>query len=88
MSEKTNFEVIQLIKVTLHPQNDPRYTALTKPQPAETLLPISSISNIKKIHNAEYEIYVKQGCLPQTHFAVGQITATFPEKVLLVLNQR
>jgi len=79
-------ESIQLIGVTLHQVKDPRIS--TPVQSTQTLLPVSSIANIKQTHNVEYEVFVKQGCLPQAHFQVGRITATFPAKALSVLNQR
>lgn len=85
-----NTESIQLIEVTLHPKKEPRVSAIAQAsvQPTQTLIPVSSIANLKKLNNAEYEVFIKQGCLPQTHFAVGQITATFPAKALEILNQR
>ena len=85
-----NIETMQVIEVTLHPQKEPRLSALAQVslQPILTLLPISSIANFKKIQNADYEIFIKQGCLPHSHFAIGQITATFPSNALSVLNQR
>lgn len=88
--ENHNSETIQLIEVTLHPQKNPRVSAVVQAshQPTKTLLPVSSIANLKELHKSEYEVFVKQGCLPQAHFTVGQITATFPANALTVLNQR
>ena len=85
-----SIEVIQLIKVILHPKIDPRVSVLAQAsiQPVETLLPISSIANIKQEQNSTYQIFVKQGCLPQAYFEVGKITATLFVKNLSVLNQQ